>query len=631
MPILSKPRENVDRQASRPTRYERVGRTVTPPQLRTLLFLTRLFMTIRLLLTTVAAAATVFCSADAFAADSLVTAAPAPSTDRIIVKYRSGNGPFPTFGARLAATVAGNHQGVGLVHVREMTDRVQVFKLSRKLTHDQVEIMAKQLRAGDPNVEYAEPDRLLQHSFVPNDSFYSQQWDLFDSTAGIRAPAAWDRSTGRGVTVAVIDTGVRPHADLLSNLLPGYNFISDPFVSGNGRNDDSTDPGDAVAANYCGTGSRASNSSWHGTHVSGIVAATANNVAGVAGVAFNAKVVPLRVLGRCGGYTSDIADAINWAAGNYVAGAPQNPNPAKVLNLSLGGDGLCGMTLQSAITAARAKGSVVVVAAGNNNADAGTTFPANCNGVVAVAATSINGGKASYSNFGSNVTLAAPGGDGSAGILSTLNAGLTTPGVDSYASYMGTSMATPVVAGVVALMFSVNSRLTPDQVADMLKKSARPFLAQAPCVNCGAGIVDANAAVALAAAAIAPPGEPTPAPAPTPVSGNGVNHSISSAQVVDSFPSLVSAALKNVRISDYYKVTIAPNSRFSITLSAGASSGFGLSLLLLDGRTIFAFPGVLGEKQIKNFENSGAVPIEILIRVYRSAGALGAYQLLLAP
>ena len=480
-------------------------------------------MTIRLILTTVATAATLACALSASAAELSTNSGNALTlaltTDRLIVKYRHGDGAFPTDNAQWAAIVAANRQGVRMTHVRKMAGGAQVFKFNRALTHEQVETLAANFRAGDPNVEYAEPDRLMRPMFTPNDALYPQQWDLSDDVGGIRAPAAWDKATGAGVRVAVIDTGVRQHADLKANLLPGYNFIADPFVSGSpgGRSGDATDTGDAVVANYCGAGTRASNSSWHGTHVSGIVAATAGNSVGVVGVAFNAKVVPLRVLGRCGGYTSDIADAIVWAAGFPVTNVPANPNPAKVLNMSLGGDGLCGRTLQTAISAARSRGSVVVVAAGNNNADMSTSFPANCRGVIAVAATGKNGGKAAYSNFGKDVTLAAPGGGGGAGILSTLNAGTTTPGADSYASYMGTSMATPVVSGVVALMLSVNSSLTPDQITQMLKDSARPF--PAPCVKCGAGIVDANAAVALAATALAQ-GGPTPTPRLTAVAGN---------------------------------------------------------------------------------------------------------------
>ena len=596
-------------------------------------------MSIQIFLTSVAAAATVFCafSASAFDLSDAIGKAPAAVTDRLIVKYRNNAGALPSVGSQMAATASANLQDVTITSLRKTGEGAQVFKLSRALTYEQVEAMATHLRASDSNVEYAEPDRLMRAMYVPNDPLYSQQWDLYDTTGGIRAPAAWDKATGTGVKIAVIDTGVRPHADLVANLLPGYNFISDPFVSGNndGRNTNAADYGDGVSANYCGTGSRASNSSWHGTHVSGIVAATANNGAGVVGVAFNARVVPLRVLGRCGGYTSDIADAIVWAAGLPVAGVPVNANPAKILSMSLGGDGFCGATLQNAITSARAKGSVVIVAAGNSNADASTTFPANCTGVVAVAATGISGAKASYSNFGSNVTLAAPGGDSGAGILSTLNAGTLTPGADSYASYMGTSMATPVVSGVVALMLSVNSNLTPDQITSILKASARPF--PGTCVKCGAGIVDASAAVALAASTPASAPTPTPAPAPaptpTPVVGNGVNHTLGSAQLVARSPALVTASLTSDSVSDYFLVTVLGRGKLNVSLTAGVDSGFGLSILTPApaGQQLYIQPGVVGQAVAVQIANRGATTAAIVIRVFRTAGALGTYQVLLAP
>ena len=551
--------------------------------------------------------------------------APVATTDRIIVKYRSGDGAFPTVHARMAATVAANRQGVAMNHVRSMANGAQVFRLSRALTTEQIKTMAASFSAGDSNVEYAEPDRILRSMYLPDDTLYSRQWDLFDATGGIRAPAAWDKATGLGVTVAVIDTGVRPHADLVANLLPGYNFISDAFVSGSGgRSADATDPGDAVSADYCGKGSLASNSSWHGTHVSGIVAATAGNGTGVAGVAFKAKILPLRVLGRCGGYTSDIADAIVCAAGGAVQGVPSNPNPAKVINLSLGGDGLCGVTTQAAINAARAKGAVVVVAAGNNNADAGTTTPANCSGVIAVAATAKSGGKASYSNFGSNVTLAAPGGDRDAAIVSTLNAGTTTAGADSYAAYMGTSMATPVVSGVVALMFSVNQNLTPDQIGAMLKSSARAF--PATCTKCGVGIVDAAAAVALAASAGAPM---VVAPGPAPVAGNGRNHTLGSAQSIATLPSLVSASIDSATSSDFYKLTVGARAKLTATLTSAADSGLGLGVYTASGQPLFLAPGVVGKAQQLTITNRGDSAAPVIIRVIRSTGAPGAYQLLL--
>ena len=324
--------------------------------------------------------------------------------------------------------------------------------MDRRLSLAEAEQLARDIVASDPNVEYAEPDRILRHTLTPNDPRYNEQWHYFEAAGGINAPPAWDKSTGTGVVVAVIDTGYRPHADLAANILPGYDFISDTFVAndGNVRDSDASDPGDWINAGECGPGDPAAfeASSWHGTHVAGTIAARTNNSLGVAGVAFNARIVPARVLGKCGGYTSDIADAIVWTSGGTVSGVPANANPAKVLSISLGGGGACDTTTQNAINSARSRGASVIVAAGNSNANASNFTPANCSGVVTVAAVGRNGGKASYSNFGATVEVAAPGGSGGANsVLSTLNAGSTSPGADSYALYNGTSMATPHVVG----------------------------------------------------------------------------------------------------------------------------------------------------------------------------------------
>ena len=366
------------------------------------------------------------------------------------------------------------------------------------------------------DVALAEPDAILQTLAVPNDTRWAEQWDLLDPSSGqfgASLPGAWDVTTGSGsVTVGVIDTGYRPHADLAGRFVSGYDFIGDPLVAndGGGRDADASDPGDWItsaenASGYfkgCGT----RNSSWHGTHVSGTIGAASNNALGVAGINWVSHVQPLRVLGKCGGYTSDIADAIRWAAGLSVAGVPANPTPDDVVNLSLGGGGACGSTFQSAIDAAVAAGTVVVVAAGNSNADASGFSPANCNNVITVAATGHTGSRAYYSNYGASVEIAAPGGDALLGktILSTLNTGTTTPVAspqgDTYANYQGTSMATPHVVGVVSLMLSVNPSLTPSQVVSMLQATATPFPAGSSCTTstCGAGIVNAAAAVAQA-------------------------------------------------------------------------------------------------------------------------------------
>ncbi len=376
-----------------------------------------------------------------------------------------------------------------------------------------LERMAMKLRAQGYEVSV---DRMMKPLLTPNDTHYGVQWHYSDATGGINAPAAWDVTNGSGVKVAVLDTGYRPHADLAANIVGGYDFISSSTVArdGGGRDSDARDEGDWLeAANVCGYTHGTSNSSWHGTHVAGTVAAVTNNNTGVAGVAYGAKVVPLRVLGRCGGSTSDIADAIVWAAGGSVSGVPANPNPVKVINMSLGGGGSCQSVTQNAINSARANGAVVVVAAGNSNANASGFTPASCNGVINVAATDRNGSRATYSNFGSSIDIAAPGGmGGSDGVASTMDSGTTTPAGDTYSYSAGTSMAAPHVAGVAALMFAVNPNLTPDQVESMLKSSARSFPSGSTCStsNCGAGIMDAHAAV-LAAQGNGGGGNPPPA------------------------------------------------------------------------------------------------------------------------
>ncbi|WP_327364657.1 MULTISPECIES: S8 family serine peptidase [unclassified Streptomyces] len=369
------------------------------------------------------------------------------------------------------------------------------------------DVMA-QFRA-DPDVAYVEVDSRAYAMATPNDTEYAKQWDLFEPTAGMNVPAAWDKTTGSGVTVAVIDTGYVAHSDVAPNIVAGYDFISDATAArdGNGRDNNPADQGDWSAAGECGTGSTASGSSWHGTHVAGTIAAATNNAKGVAGIAYNAKIQPVRVLGKCGGTTSDIVDAITWASGGTVAGIPANATPAKVINMSLGGSGACTTTYQNAINAAVARGTTVVVAAGNSNADAAGFSPASCNNVVSVAATNRTGDRSFYSNYGSKVDVSAPGGEtrratdtpGTVttpenGILSTLNDGATTPGSEIYKPYQGTSMAAPHIAGLAALVVAAKPSLTPAQVEAAIKANARP-LAGTCTGGCGAGLADAAATV----------------------------------------------------------------------------------------------------------------------------------------
>jgi serine protease len=560
------------------------------------------------------------------APQAAAAASPVP-TDRLIIKYRSG-----TAGASTAATAADrtllhrNAQqvaarlGLQLQLQRMGAFDTHVMRLGQRLPQSTVEQLARDIAAADPNVEYAEPDRILQAQFTPNDTQYGQQWHYFEATGGLNLPAAWDKSTGTGVVVAVIDTGYRPHADLAANILPGYDFIIDTAVSndGNGRDNNPQDPGDAVVAGECGTGSPAQDesSSWHGTHVAGTIAAVTNNGSGVAGVAYNAKVVPVRVLGKCGGYTSDIADGIVWASGGTVASIPANANPARVINMSLGGSGACDTTTQNAINSARSRSTVVVVAAGNSNANAANFSPASCSGVITVAATNRSGGRAYYSNYGSVVAVAAPGGDmrssAANGILSTLNAGATAPGADNYAYYQGTSMATPHVVGVVALMLAKNSALTPDEVATRLKASTRAF--PATCSQCGTGIVDASAAVDAAAG-----GGTTP-----PTTGNEVepNNSTSAAQAVTK-GTTISGTMSSSTDTDYFKVTVAAGATLASTLTPNSSSDYDLYVYNSGGTQVGSSVKGTGLVDSVTITNSGSAAATYYVRVRFYSGGTG--------
>ncbi|WP_186215549.1 S8 family peptidase [Burkholderia gladioli] len=397
---------------------------------------------------------------------------------------------------------------------RTMSDGSAVVSLGKRVAATDAATLAQSF-AADSDVAYAEPDRRLFASdlapVTPSDPMYSQQWNDFNTAIGVNMPAAWALTTGASnLVTAVIDTGYRPHADIVGNLVAGYDFISDVNTgnNGHGRSADATDPGDWVTQSelsdtsspFYNCASAPSNSSWHGTQVAGLIGATANNGTGIAGANWFGKIQPVRALGKCGGTTSDIADAMRWAAGISVPGVPDNATPAKVINLSLGGNGPCGSTFQSAINDVIARGVTVVVAAGNDGLANAQDRPANCTGVVAVGATDSTGKRAWYSNFSSEITLSAPGSN----ILSTSNTGTTSPGSDTYQLNSGTSLAAPQVAGVVSLMLTRNPNLTPAQISQKLAATARPSqIAATTASSCtamapGAGLMDAGAAVASA-------------------------------------------------------------------------------------------------------------------------------------
>ncbi|MGX4643220.1 S8 family peptidase [Massilia sp. SYSU DXS3249] len=550
--------------------------------------------------------------------------APILETDRLIVKYKdSGSAVFKGQGAVPAMTAArqavaeraGQQFGMSLKALRTTATGAHVMKIDRKVSVKEAEALAAELMARDASVEYAEPDRILRKMATPTDPMYTQQWHYYETTGGLRLPAAWDSSTGTGVRVAVIDTGIRPHADLSGQILAGYDFISDATIGndGNGRDSDASDPGDWTLANECAAGEPASSSSWHGTHVAGTIAAATNNGTGVAGVAYGAKIVPVRVLGKCGGYTSDIADAIVWSSGGAVTGVTNIAARAQVINMSLGGGGACGTTTQNAINSARSRGTVVIVAAGNENMNASNSNPANCAGVVTVAATNRNGARAPYSNYGTVVDVAAPGGDANGYIISTLNAGTQSPGADNYAGYQGTSMATPHVAGVAALMLAKNSALTPDQIESKLKSTARPF--PGTCTSCGTGIVDAAAAVASATT--------TTPTAPT-INETESNNTISSANAISTSGTTVNGTMATTTDTDYFVVQLPAGKTLTSTLTMGLSTAdYDLYVYNSSGTQLATSQNGAGATDTASVTNTGTTTVARYVRVRYYSGGTG--------
>ena len=322
----------------------------------------------------------------------------------------------------------------------------------------------------ESDVEYVEEDLLLKP--MTSDIYWNDQWAL-RQYPGIDIQSIWSKGySGDGVVIAVIDTGILYHEDLAGKILPGFDFISDPQIAadGGGRDNDPTDVGDAIdSSSSCYYGST-TQSSWHGTHVAGIAAANIDDGVGIAGVS-DARILPLRVLGKCGGLTSDIADAIRWAAGGHVGELPINPTPAKVINLSLGGFGSCPRYMQESIDYARSQGVAVVVAAGNSGEDLSyyQTTPANCRGVVVVGSHNRYGEVSSFSNYGEMVDIYAPGEN----IISLSDFGANQSEGDAYKSHSGTSMSAPMVSGMISLLYGANSSLYPDQIEEILESTAR--------------------------------------------------------------------------------------------------------------------------------------------------------------
>lgn len=465
-------------------------------------------------------------------------APPAPEGGEVIVQFK----PQAALTRRLAlaaraqpaavsqvladrATALGTRLGRTLQAGAAVGERSQVVRAEGLSATE----LAALLRA-DPDVEFAVPNGRKRRTTAPNDPLYaavpssqrpqgpaSGQWYLrapaadvsLGPVSSIDIEAAWAHTRGNAsVVVAVIDTGVRPeHPDLAGRLLPGYDFVSNVTVAndGNGRDADPTDPGDWITTAEAATAlfkdncSTRQDSSWHGTSTAALVGASTDNGVGMAGAAPGVAILPLRALGKCFGDDADIQAAMRWAVGINVPGLPNNPNPAKVLNLSLGGAGSCDIGYQTVVNQVLATGAVIVAAAGNS-AGGPVGVPANCNGVIGVAALRHVGSKVGFSDLGPQIAISAPGGNcvnttpGSPCLfpmLSATNTGLQGPVAstwsDSFNAAVGTSFSAPLVAATAGLMFSAQPALTPAQLLSRMQSSARPF----PTTGADNGIVPA--------------------------------------------------------------------------------------------------------------------------------------------
>jgi serine protease len=388
--------------------------------------------------------------------------------------------------------------GLNVTEARHITMGLHLLRVALAGGESAAQALA-QLRA-DPEIEFAEPDQRRHLLGMPDDPLFGNQWYLQNvEPAAVDALDAWSITVGSpGLVIADLDTGIRfEHPDLRSvagnRLLPGYNLISRPQVANNsyGRGPDASDPGDWISATDLDdplfAACTIANSSWHGTRVAGILGALTNNETGIAGMTWQGWIEPVRVLGKCGGYDSDIIAGMAWAAGNPVEDAPPNPYPATIINMSLGDVGSCPASYQAVINELTAENVLVVVAAGNEGGP--VDAPANCQGVAAVAGLRQIGTKVGFSSLGPEIALSAPAGNcvntavGSPclfAIQTTTNAGTTVATTSTYTNQynynVGTSFAAPLVTATAGLMLAVNGNLRPQQLIARMQASARlPF------------------------------------------------------------------------------------------------------------------------------------------------------------
>ena len=592
-----------------------------------------------------------------------------PETHRIIVGFRAtaGNSVVQTLQPRnksqavqivqartTSADVAGlaSRTGLSMARSRQITPSMHVMFLKQTLYGADVVAALAKLRA-DPSVEFADVDERRYPLALPNDPLFvattgaSGQWYMQTPTttgcntttgcdfAATDAVSAWGITTGSaGVVIADVDTGVRfDHPDLLraglgsgGRLLPGYDFVGPDESSsgaslgtylmandGDGWDPDPSDPGDWISttdqqnSQFPAANCPIQASSWHGTRVVGIFGAITNNDTGIAGLTWGSWVLPVRALGKCGGYDSDIIAGIEWAAGMSVSTAanpvPNNPYPASIINLSLGGTGSCPSAYQIGLSAVTKLGALVVVSAGNASGSVET--PANCSatvpGVIAVAGLRNAGTKVGYSSFGPEVGVSAPAGNciNTTGaclrsIDTTTNLGTTAPGDSSYTNQtntnLGTSFSAPIVSGIAGLMRSANGNLTPAQLVARLEASATAFPAntgnlpvcpslatdgtdECSCPasgQCGTGMVNALAAVNAALSPIAAVSFPSSYTANSSVVFNASGSAAACNRTIQSYAWTASGGVSITSGSNSAQATVTGTGTLTLTVTDSA-------------------------------------------------------------
>lgn len=553
---------------------------------------------------------------------------------QVVVKFKDG------VGAR-AATREAEMAALGMKPLAGAAGRAQLFtlegealvprrlpRLGGKQTAVDQSLQAK-LRTLEvikelsrrPDVEYAEPNYIRQAYRVPNDEYYALQWHY----PLINLPQAWDLSIGASVepvVVAVIDTGVlMRHPDLRNRLTDdGYDFISDARRArdGDGIDPDPDDPGDSAAGR----------SSFHGTHVAGTVAADTNNGQGVAGVSWGAKIMPLRVLGEGGGTEYDILQALLYAAGLENDSKRLPRRKADIINLSLGGPG-SSQASREVIRRVREAGVIIIAAAGNENTSA-PSYPAAYDGVVSVSAVDIEKRLAPYSNYGSTIDVAAPGGDVTKdrngdgypdGVLSTVGGDTDGRISYSYTFYQGTSMAAPHVAGVAALMKAVWPAMGPNEFDRALSSGAIVEDLGAPGRDnsYGYGLIDAYKAVVYAKAQVGaetPPAESLLTVTPRTLS-------------FDALTNRLTITVGGEQVSGVKASTNAP--WLSVAAEEGAVDGDGLGRYLVSVNRTGLADGIYDGEVTFTSSNDTTLTVPVLLQVVTQvrAGDAGYHYVLL--